>query len=148
MEPKPEIPWHAWQLQGCTRYRLQLPCSPHPTKLHCAVITFAPSPCSLPLPRMHKLAAVAWHAIVAIGAGAGDGEGASVRCLLHYSLIPLASHSPLLRPCSDYPSSTRVAKRQPFTSCLAAHLQFPLSSPMPHLFLLFHHAAHAPHDSQ
>lgn len=44
MEPKPEIPWHAWQLQGC---RLQLRCSPHPTKLHCAVITFAPSPCSL-----------------------------------------------------------------------------------------------------
>lgn len=39
--------------------------------------------------------------------------------------------SPLLRPCSEYPTSTRVAKRQPFTSCLAAHLQFPPPSPQP-----------------
>lgn len=46
--------------------------------------------------------------------------------LTHSSRLPL-----LLRPCSDYPTSTRVAKRQPFTSCLAAHLQFPPPSPQP-----------------
>lgn len=95
---------------------------------------------------MHKLAAVAWHAIVAIEAGAG--EGVSVRCLLHYSLIPLASPSSLLALTIPRPLELRNGNRLPLVWLPIYNSHYPPlshSTPLLHLFLLLHHAAHASH---